>query len=153
MKIYILILPILLILISCDMKQKPLTAEEVEKIILAKERQALDRWAAGDPLGFLNNFTDDATYFDDIGAHNRLDGREAIKNYLESLKGKIPPHTYELVNPKLQVYGEVAILTMRYHGTSPDGQPGPPWKATSIYRLIDNEWYVVHAHWSLVKEQ
>ena len=56
------------------------------------------------------------------------------------------------VDPKVQVYGEVAILTLQYHATV-DGQPGPPWKATSVYRMINDDWYAVHAHWSLVKEQ
>ena len=153
MKNFILILSILLIFTSCEMKQNTLTQEEVKETILAKERQALDRWAAGDPLGFSDNFSDDATYFDDIAAHVRLDGREEIQDYLASLKGKIPPHSYEIVDPKVQFYREIAILTLRYQGTTPDGELGPLWKATSVYRLINGEWLVVHAHWSLVKEQ
>ncbi len=116
------------------------------------ERQGLDHWAKGDPLGMSDNFADDITYFDDIGAHSRLNGLEEMQNYLASLDGKIPPHSYELVDPKVQIYDDIAILTLRYQSTSLDGEPDPPWKATSVYRLIDSEWKVVHAHWSLVKE-
>ncbi|MCK4585577.1 nuclear transport factor 2 family protein [candidate division WOR-3 bacterium] len=153
MKNFILLFSFLLIFISCEMKKSTPTQENVEQAILAKERQALDHWAQGDPLGFSVNFADDVTYFDDIAAHTRIDSLEEMQNYLTSLKGKIPPHSYEIVDPKVQVYGDIAILTLRYHPTSTEGEPGPPWKATSVYKLTNGEWHVVHAHWSLVKEQ
>lgn len=152
MKNFILLVSILLIFTSCEMEQDTLIIENVEQAILAKERQALDRWSAGDPLGFAVNFANDATYFDDIAAHTRLDGLEEIKKHLGSLEGQIPEHNYEIVDPKVQVFGRVAILTLRYHGSTADGQPGPPWKATSVYNFINDDWQVVHAHWSLVKE-
>ena len=80
----------------------------------------------------------------------RLDSIEEIRNYLASLEGEIPPHNYKIVDPKVQVYGDIAILTLHYH-TMIDTVPGTPWKATSVYRLIDDVWHVVHDHWSLVK--
>ena len=153
MKHFILLLSILLIFTSCTVKQNTLTQEDVEKTILAQERQVWDRWSAGDPLGFAESFADDATYFDDIAAQTRLDGREEIQKYLATFEGNIPSHTYDIVDPKVQVYGDVAILTFRYHSTMPDSEPAPPWKVTDVYRLINGEWKIVHAHWSLVKEQ
>ena len=148
---FILLLSFLLIFTSCDLKQNTPTGENTEQTILALERQGLDHWAQGNPLGMSDNFADDITYFDDIGATARLDGLKEMQKYLASLE--IPPHSYELVNPKVQIYGDIAILTLRYQSTSLDGKPDPPWKATSVYRLIDGEWQVVHANWSTVKEQ
>jgi uncharacterized protein (TIGR02246 family) len=148
----ILLSSILFTCTSCGVSQNTITNKIVEQTIFAREHQALDRWAAGDPLGFAMNFADDATYFDDIGAHKRLDGREEIQKYLASLEGKIPKHTYELIDPKVQVYGDIAIATLRYE-SSIDGVPGPPWKATDIYRLTNSNWKIVHANWSLVKEE
>ena len=153
MKHFILLLSILLIFTSCAVKQNTLTQEDVEKTILAQERQVWDRWSAGDPLGFYEIIADDATYFDDIGAQKRLNGREEIQNYVATFEGNIPPHTVEMEDPKVQVYGDVAILTFRYLATMPDGETGSPWKVTDVYRLINDEWKIVHAHWSLVKEQ
>ncbi len=150
--IILLFLPLMLLLTSCETKPTALTQDNVEQTILALERQALDRWAAGDPTGFSVNLANDATYFDDIAAHTRLDGIEEIQKHFFSLEGAIPPHNYEIVDPKVQYYGDMAILTLRYHATLDDGQSGPPWKATSVYRLTDSKWQVVHAHWSLVKE-
>ena len=148
----ILTLSVLLISTSCVTEPPGPTAEEAEKAVIEKETQALDEWSAGNPKGFAVNAADDITYFDDIAAHTRLDGIEEFKAYLASLDGMIPPHDYKMVDPKVQVYGNVAILTLRYHSTI-DGEPGPPWKATSVYHFRDSAWYAVHAHWSLVKEQ
>jgi hypothetical protein len=126
--------------------------ENAEQAILAVERRALDRWAQGNPLGYVDIDADDVTYFDDIAAHTRIDGIEAMRNYFASLEGKIPPHRYEVVDPKVQIYGDIGILTLRYHAYAADGKPLTRWKATSVYRRRAKEWRIVHAHWSIVKE-
>ena len=151
--VVLMFLPLMLILTSCETKQPAFTPEEVEKTVLKLERQALDHWAAGNPTKFSVNFANDASYFDDIAAHTRLDGLEEIQNHFTSLEGAIPPHNYEIVDHRVQNFGNIAILTLRYHSALKDGQPGPPWKATSVYHYSNQEWQVVHAHWSLVKEQ
>ena len=137
--------------IACN-KQESTSNEEIEQTILALEKKALDSWAKGDPVGFSYNFSEDATYFDDIGALNRIEGSQEIKGYFEGLMGKIPQHKYKIESPRIQVYGDMAILTLRYNASSPEDEPGPPWKATSVYRLINDQWKVVHANWSLIKE-
>ena len=153
MKVLVLLVSILLVFTSCEKKQDSLKLENAQAAVLAKERQALDRWVAGDPKGFAVNFSDSATYFDDIAAHTRLDGIAEINKHFASLDGMIPAHKYEIVDPKVQVFGRTAVLTLRYQSFTDDGQPGQPWKATSVYHFENNDWYVVHAHWSLVKEK
>jgi hypothetical protein len=64
--------------------------KEAERAIVAQERRALDQWAKGNPLGYLDVDADDVTYFDDIGAHARVDGIAAMRTSLASLQGKIP---------------------------------------------------------------
>ncbi|MCD8262066.1 MAG: hypothetical protein LUD15_11805 [Bacteroides sp.] len=41
----------------------------------------------------------------------RLDGFAAISDLYESLRGKGKVDKYEIKNPKVQLYGETAILT------------------------------------------
>jgi len=162
MKFFLLLLSVL-VLTACAappvvvddtaQEETPLTQEDVEQAVLAREHQWMDRWAAGNPLSLLEYFTDDVTYFgDDIAAQTRLDGIEEVRNHITSLVGQVPPHTYELVDPKVQVYGDIAIVTLRYH-INIDGEPAPPWKATNVYRLSNGDWKMVHANWSLVKER
>lgn len=126
--------------------------ENVEEVILTLERRALDEWSSGQPQGYARHAAEDVTYFDDIAAAAGVSGREAWRAYLASLEGKIPRHTYEIVDPAVQVYGDTAILTLHYHATTLDGTPLTRWKATSVYRRQDGEWRVVHAHWSTIKD-
>jgi hypothetical protein len=126
--------------------------KDAEEAIIEQERRALDQWSSGNPLGYLEVAADDVTYVDDIAAHSRISGIGAMRTYLTSLKGKIPPHRYEIVDPSVQLYGDVGILTMRYHTYGADAKPMSRWKATSVYHRVGDEWRIVHAHWSLVKD-
>jgi len=128
------------------------STKNADQAVLAQERRALDEWAKGNPVGFVTVDAEDATYFDDIGAQRRIDGLEAVRQYMSSLMGNIPPHKYELVDPKVQMLDAVAVLTLRYEPSSHDGEPLQPWKATSVYHQRDGTWRRVHAHWSMVKE-
>jgi ketosteroid isomerase-like protein len=123
-----------------------------EEAILEKERAALDRWSSGNPVGYAASAAEDITYFDDIGAQTRLNGLQSCRAYLSTLEGQIPAHSYEIVDTKVQVYGDVGILTLQYHPSSLQGEAMTPWKATVVYRLVQAEWRVVHANWSMLKE-
>ena len=129
-----------------------MTDASAQQAILARERSALDRWSSGTAFGYVEIDAEDVTYFDDIGAQTRIDGISAMRAYAASLEGKIPPHRYEVVDPKVQLYGDVGILTLRYHAFAVDGKPLARWKATSVYRHLAGEWRIVHAHWSTVKD-
>jgi hypothetical protein len=146
------LLTTLLVIVSCTSEPAVPTEAEATESVIALERKALDNWSAGHPGGYATNMSSDATYMDDIGAHYRKDGLEEVQIYLNSLEGMIPKHNYEMEDTKVQYFGDVAVLTFRYQGFV-DGQPGQPWKATSVYHFSDEEWKAVHAHWSLVKEE
>ncbi len=123
-----------------------------EETILALARSELDRWSAGDTVGYAQTAADDVTYFDNPGAQVRVDGIEAFREYLSALQGQIPPHTYEFVNPKVQVYGEIGILSLHYHAFGADGEILARGKGTSVYRQTDGAWQMVHTHWSTLDE-
>ena len=148
---FILIFSVLLLITSCC-KDQATSSDNVAEKVMALEKEALDQWAQGNPLGFAVHAAEDITYIDDIGAQNRITGIENVKAYLKALEGQIPPHEYEMVDPLLQVYGDVAILTFQYHSRI-DTISGPPWKATSVYHLNDSTWQMVHGNWSLVKTE
>ena len=137
---------------SCATKEENVSIEDIKKEIIELEKKALDEWANGSTSNFALNFAADATYFDDIAAQEGIEGIENLKKYFASLEGKVPKHTYELINPKIQVYGDIAILTMWYKGTL-DSQVLPAWKATSVYQLKADTWKVIHANWSLIEQQ
>lgn len=119
-----------------------------EDAVFAQARKDLDRWASGDTAGYAQAAADDVTYFHNGPALPRIDGKKAFRDYLATLQGEIPVHTYELLDPKVQLYGSVGILTMCYRALSPDGAVVAVARGTTVYRASDGAWEMVHAHWS-----
>lgn len=119
-----------------------------EDAILAQARKDFDRWSEGDTEGYGQSAADDVTYFHNAPAHARVDGIQAFREYLSALRGQIPPHKYEMVDPKVQVYGSVGILTLQYHAFSSEGEPLARARGTCVYRMAGGAWEMVHTHWS-----
>ena len=78
-----------------------------------------------------------------IGVHECI---APVGTHFTSLEGQIPPHTHEIVDPKVQVYGDIGILTFHYRGSMADGKPLPKWNATVIYHYTASTWHTVHAN-------
>jgi len=119
--------------------------------IIALERGALDRWGNGDPRGFLEIYAPEVTYFD-VGVERRVDGLAAMTEYYRPIAGKVKVTRYEMIAPRVQRHGDVAVLTynLRSEGVRPDGTPVTVrWNSTSVYARIGRAWKVVHSHWSL----
>lgn len=124
---------------------------DAEKEILALERSALDKWAQSNTMGYVDIGADDITWFDfNEGEQQRIEGLASVRQFLKPLNGQIPPHTYEIVNPKIQLYENCAILTFHGKALKTDGTALPTWKATSVHYWKDGKWQQVHAHWSEV---
>ncbi len=122
--------------------------EATATTILALERGALDRWGRGDPDGFLEISDPDVMYFDPF-VPGRLDGRPALEELYATLRGKIHIDHYEMINPKVQVFGETAVLTFNFVSHRSEG--AMHWNTTEVYRRRDGQWRIVHTHWSLTQ--
>jgi uncharacterized protein (TIGR02246 family) len=124
--------------------------------VIAVERAALDRWGHGDPQGFLETYAPEVTYFDP-SQEKRVDGLEAMRQLIGPLAGKIKVDRYEMLNPKVQSHGDVAVLTYNVvnYARQPDGSEKPTtrWNSTSVYRRIDGRWRMIHSHWSFTKPE
>lgn len=119
--------------------------EDVKDVVLALERAALDRWGKGDPGGYLEISAPDVTYFDPFVEH-RLDGLAALKTWYEPIRGKIRIDRDEIVDPRVQVIGDVAILTIQFVSHGSEG--AKRWNCTEVYQRSGGEWKIVHTHWS-----
>ncbi len=122
--------------------------------IIGLERAALERWGKGDPQGYLEIMAPDMTYFDPA-LEKRLDGLAAVKEYIVPFTGKIRIDSYEMINPQVQRYGDVAVLTFNLIDSvkRPDREEKVRWNSTEVYRRIDGNWKIVHSHWSYIKPQ
>jgi uncharacterized protein (TIGR02246 family) len=119
--------------------------------VIGIERASLERWAKGDPGGFLSNYAADVTYFDPR-QERLVDGLQALTAYLEPIRGKISIDRFEMLNTKVQRYGDVAVLTYNVvnYSKQPDGteRSTTRWNSTAVFRRIDGRWRTVHSHFS-----
>lgn len=120
----------------------------LEETIFAMEVSALDRWGKGDPSGFLEISARDVVYFDPF-LERRLDGLEALTGYYETLRGKVRIDRYEIISPKVQVCGEMAVLTFNY--VSYHGGVQQRWNCTEVYRRQEGRWRIIQTHWSITQ--
>ncbi len=122
--------------------------------IVALERGALDRWCKGDPRGYLEMMDDEVTYFDP-NQDRRVDGIDAMKKLLEPITGRIRIDRYEMIDPKVQRYGQMAVLTFNLvnYVRQPDGTESllNRWNSTEVYRQVAGSWKLAHSHWSYVR--
>jgi len=124
--------------------------------VIATERKALERWGKGDPGGFLEIYADDVTYFDPL-QDRRVDGRPAMTALLAPFRGKIKIHRFEMLKPKVQHYGDIAVLTYNLvnYELQQDGteRPTTRWNSTAVFRRVDGQWRTIHSHWSYTKPE
>jgi ketosteroid isomerase-like protein len=124
--------------------------------VMALESAAMERWRKGDPWGFVELYAPDITYFD-TGTPQRLNGLEAMKaEYAQRQReGKIFYDVMDFIDPKVQVCGDMAVLTYRFFSTrlNPDGSVSSrsPWNCSEVYARLDRNWRILHNHWSFIR--
>lgn len=79
----------------------------------------------------------------------RITGYEEIEKLLLPVTGKIHVDRYEMINPKVQVHGETAVLT--YNLVSYVKEDSIRWNSTQIYVKFGDGWKLIHSHWSFTK--
>jgi ketosteroid isomerase-like protein len=125
------------------------TRRTEEQRIIEMERRALERWCRGDPSGFLEISAPDVVYFDPFVAR-RIDGLAALTAYYEGLRGKISASRFEILHPRVQRSGDVAVLTFNF--VSHDEAGGESrWNSTEAYRRDPEGWRIIGTHWSLTQ--
>jgi ketosteroid isomerase-like protein len=142
---------------SANAQEGGRSVESVFEELIALEKSALDRWIAANPDGYLELAAPDITYFDP-NQERRVDGLEALKALLGPIKGMQLPFTdprYEMIAPKVQVYGDVALLTFNLINYAKMGGQAESvlsrWNSSEVYRRVDGRWRLVHSHWSYLK--
>lgn len=120
--------------------------------IIALERAALDRWGKGDIKAFTDISAEEVTYFD-TDTEKRVDGLEALKQLYLPRAGKIKIERYDMLDPKVQVHGNTAVLTFNLidHIPTSEGLIEEQWNATEVYCRINEQWKIVHTHWSHIR--
>jgi ketosteroid isomerase-like protein len=142
-----------LILLSLMMTTQTLAAQETEiaSKIIAMEKSALERWNKGDVWGFIEIYAPDIVYFDPY-LETRIDGLEKLTALYKGIEGQVKVDKYEMTNPKVQITGNISVLT--FNLVSYSGTQISRWNSTEVYRKEkDGTWKIIHSHWSLTKPE
>ena len=125
------------------------TAQSVTQTIIDMERAALERWGKGDPSGFLEISADDVVYFDPFQAR-RLNGIGELRALYESIRGQVSIARFDLIDPRVQATGDMAVLTFNYvaEGTN---EVTSRWNCTEVYRRQAGTWRIIQTHWSFTQ--
>lgn len=119
---------------------------------MVKAQWAVQAADPGNVAEIFKNVADDYTEFNGSYA-TRIDGKSLTVSLAEPA-GKAPGRTVagEMLNPKVQVYGDVAILTYNFAGVrkNKDGElkPGRA-KSTRVYAKQGGKWKLVHANFGV----
>ena len=113
-----------------------------------------EMWAAevrGDVAGSMKYVADDYTEFN-AEYPTRLDGKNINMVLAEANNGgSTKVVAADMANAKVQVYGDVAILTYNYIGATKekDGKvASSKAKSTRVYLKKDGKWWLVHANFA-----
>ena len=122
--------------------------QAAEEVIAVTKAQ----WAAEmqkNIAGAMKNVADDYTEFNSDYA-TRLEGKALNMRLSEATaSGSGSLVAAEMANAKVQVYGDVAILSYNFVGVAKDkdGKTEPVRaKSTRVYVKKDSQWWLVHAN-------
>ena len=148
---------ILLVFVGVALLSLAVIAQPTEKQV-ADEVIAITKaeWAAEmrkDVATALKNVAEDCTTFL-VAFPTRLDGKAMINRWRENRAGDSRSLVMaEMANEKVQVYGDVAILSYNFIGAfkDKDGKVNPVApKATRVYVKQGGQWMLVHANFAPV---
>lgn len=124
--------------------------DDVSETLIAMEKNALTRWGSGDVNGYLDIYAEEITYFD-TATEQRIDGLQAMQQRLLPLQGEINIDHFEMINPRVQVHGNAAVLTYNLTDFVPQDDGSLKelrWNSTAVYARIGGNWKIVHSHWA-----
>jgi hypothetical protein len=148
-------LSVLIVLLAGCASTQTRPAIEVERdvsgTILTRLQAVAERFYNKDPLAYTELLGEDVTYFAPI-TPGRVEGREAVRALFAPFQGKLSVPRFEILNPKLQLHGDIGIFTYNLNEYGTDGAVTTRWNSTEVYRRFGEQWQAVHAHWSQVSK-
>ena len=125
--------------------------QAVAAAIIAREKSSFEAWQRKDKAFFADFMADDATMFGWMSPYLETDPKvnclPKFDQYVEMMK----INDFSMYNPRVQVYGDTAVLTYNSAvSASFGGQPvNYTAKVSNVYVKQGNTWRVVHSHESM----
>ena len=129
----------------------PPSDEEAARAVIARERASFDAWQRKDKNFFAGFLADDATYFGAMNPYLETDPKANFLPKFEQMTEMFKMLDVQMYNPRVQVYGDTAVLTYNSAQTVNVGGRVMNYtgKMTSVYVRQNGVWRVVHGHESM----
>jgi ketosteroid isomerase-like protein len=130
--------------------------QKMNETILSLEKGAMERWRNGDPMGFVEISAENICYMDP-GLTKPIVGLEQYRTAMQGAVGKIHYQGSQFIDPRVVLVGDAAVLSYNYRSSvlTPEGSIASltPWNATEIYFRRNDQWRIVHTHWSFLQHK
>jgi ketosteroid isomerase-like protein len=137
-----------LILLAVNSTSAETSEQQIAAQIIAREKASIEAWQKKDKAFYTDFLTDDATFFSSESPYLETDPKQNFLPKFDQYTEMFKINDFQMHNPRVQVYGDTAILT--YNSTVSVSFGGQPLnytaKVTSVYVKQGNTWRVVHAH-------
>ncbi len=131
---------------SCDSSSEH-SNTEVLRTLLAQLGTALDPYyGKSDPSTYVAMYADAVTAFDPW-SNGKLEDA-AVEDHVMGFAGRIPSVAYEIVDPRVDLYGDTAVFAFNVDLTDPTGATVAVWNTTQVHHRMGDVWELVHSHWS-----
>ena len=122
--------------------------QSISDQIIAREKASFDAWQRKDKAFFENYLSEDSTFFSPQNPYLETEPKVNFLPKFEKYAETFKINDFQMHNPRVQAYGDTAILTYNSSvSISMGGQPiNYTAKVTSVYVKQGNTWRVVHAH-------
>jgi uncharacterized protein (TIGR02246 family) len=126
-------------------------SEEIARAVIAREKASFEAWQRKDKNFFADLMADDATYFGMMSPYLETDPKQNFLPKFEKYAEMFKIEDFQMYNPRVQVYGDTAVLT--YNNSVSANFGGRPMnytgKVTFVYLRQGDKWRVVHGHESV----
>src|ERR671932_664667 len=85
--------------------------EEVARAVIAREKASVEAWQRKDKAFFADLLADDATFFGALNPYLETDPKQNFLPKFEQYAEMFKTLDFQMYNPRVQVYGDTAILT------------------------------------------
>ena len=119
--------------------------------IIAREKSSVEAWQRKDKAFWSDFMTEDATYFSPYSPYLETEPKVNFLPKFDQHVEQFKINDIQMYNPRVQTYGDVAILT--YNSAVSANFGGRPinytGKMTVVYVKQGSTWRVVHGHESM----
>jgi ketosteroid isomerase-like protein len=135
-------------LFAANTTSAEMSQQSIANQIIAREKASVEAWRRKDKAFYADFLADDATFFDSQSPYLETDPKENFLPKFEQYAEMFKINDFQMFNPRVQIYGDTAVLTYNSSASvSFGGQPiNYTAKVTTVYVKQGNTWRVVHTH-------